>query len=89
VLLNASDSIRRVLAIYIASEAYMAADVLTQPPRRLLTPQETSLMLGVTVETLAVWRSTKRYDLPWVKIGRLVRYTEADVHSFIELRTVR
>ena len=37
--------------------------------------------------TLAVWRSTGRYNLPFVKIGRLVKYREADLVAFIDRRT--
>jgi len=37
--------------------------------------------------TLAVWRSTKRYPLPFVKIGRNVRYKKSDVLAFIASRT--
>lgn len=53
---------------------------------KLLTPPEVSEILGVTVETLALWRHHKRYDLPYVKSGRLVRYREQDVTHFIESR---
>lgn len=54
---------------------------------KLLTPIEVSEILGVTVETLALWRHHKRYDLPYVKSGRLVRYRECDVQEFIKSRT--
>jgi predicted site-specific integrase-resolvase len=40
----------------------------------LLTPLEVSNILGISVETLSVWRATNRYPLPYVKAGRLVRY---------------
>ncbi len=52
----------------------------------LLTANEVSRILGVTPGTLAVWRATKRYDLPYVKSGRLVRYREEDVEAFITSR---
>ena len=52
----------------------------------LLTPQQTAEKLGVTTHTLAVWRCEKRYRLPYVKSGRLVRYRESDVDAFIESR---
>ena len=54
---------------------------------KLLTSEQVADILGVTGHTLAVWRSTGRYDLPYVKSGRLVRYREADVSRFIERRT--
>ena len=52
----------------------------------LLTPKTVSHILGITVGTLAVWRATNRYDLPYVKSGRLVRYREEDVEAFISSR---
>ena len=51
---------------------------------KTLTPQQTAEILGVKVQTLAVWRTTKRYDLKWVKIGSRVVYREADVLAFLE-----
>ncbi len=53
----------------------------------LLTPRETGKALGVTEGTLAVWRCTRRYPLPYVKAGRLVRYRATDVAAFIERQT--
>ncbi len=56
---------------------------------KLLKPAEVADILGVDVETLNVWRCTRRYDLPYVKTGRLVRYRPADVAAFIEARLQR
>ena len=56
------------------------------PVPNLLTPDEVSDLLGVTTHTLAVWRSEGRYNLPYIKTGRLVRYREEDVTRFIEQR---
>jgi excisionase family DNA binding protein len=55
---------------------------------RLLTPKEVAVLLGVSEHSLAVWRCTKRYRLPFVKSGKLVRYNERDVARFIEERTM-
>lgn len=55
---------------------------------QLLTPQEVSNILGISVETLNVWRATKRYKLPYTKIGHLVRYRSNDIEAFIQERTV-
>ena len=52
----------------------------------LLTKEDVSTILGVSVGTLAVWRTTKRYNLPYVKAGRLIRYREEDVQAFINSR---
>jgi excisionase family DNA binding protein len=54
----------------------------------LLTEKQAAKILGVQPSTLQVWRSTKRYPLPYVKSGRLVRYRASAVQEFIELRTV-
>ena len=42
---------------------------------------------GVTPGTLSVWRSTGRYNLPFIKIGRNVRYRRSDLIAWLEKRT--
>ncbi|MFQ2613048.1 hypothetical protein ACK3ZS_19930 [Aeromonas caviae] len=37
--------------------------------------------------TLAVWRSTGRYNLPYLKVGRLVKYRISDLAEFLASRT--
>ena len=59
------------------------ATVFTNP---LMTPEEVAEYLGLEVETLNVWRCTKRYNLPYTKIGRLVRYRADDVEAFVTSR---
>lgn len=54
----------------------------------LLEPFEVSKILGVTVKSLAVWRCTKRYDLPYIKVGKSVKYHPEDVQAFIDSRKV-
>ncbi len=53
----------------------------------LLTPEQTALKLNITEGTLSVWRCTGRYNLPFIKIGRAVRYKESDIELFINDRT--
>lgn len=55
---------------------------------RLMDAEEAGKLLGVSVGTLAVWRSTNRYPLPYVKVGALVRYSEQSLLTFIAGRTV-
>ncbi len=50
---------------------------------RLLTPAQVADRLDVAINTLAVWRCTQRYPLPYVKVGRKVRYLEPDVEEFL------
>mgnify|MGYP003668497355 CR=1 FL=1 len=54
----------------------------------LVDDQVASAELGVTTTTLAIWRSTGRYHLPYVKIGRLVRYQMGDLREFKRARRV-
>lgn len=55
---------------------------------KLLTPEQVAESLNVTTHTLAVWRCEQRYNLPYIKTGRLVRYRESDVLAFIRNRLV-
>ena len=48
----------------------------------LLTPRDVAKILGVTLQTLAVWRCEKRYNLPYIKVGRLIRYLHSDIEEF-------
>lgn len=59
-----------------------------KPTPELLTRKEAAEYLGVTVRTLSVWACVKRYNLPYVKIGRLAKYRRADLDAFITQRTV-
>lgn len=52
------------------------------------TAKEAAEILGIREETLAVWRSTKRYPLSYVKIGRKVFYRGQDLKNFIESRVI-
>ena len=52
----------------------------------LLTPEQTAEKLTVQTDTLAVWRCTGRYKLPFLKVGRNVRYRLSDVNAWLEAR---
>lgn len=56
---------------------------------RLLTTDETSAIVGSSPSTLANHRSLG-IGLPYVKIGRSVRYRESQVMAYLaELETIR
>jgi len=57
-------------------------------PTDLLTRVEAAEYLGISSKTLAVWACVKRYSLPYVKVGCLVKYRRADLDAFIAERTV-
>ena len=53
----------------------------------LVNRPEAARYLCVSVATLAAWASEGRYDLPYIKVGRLVKYRKADLDSFLQRRT--
>jgi excisionase family DNA binding protein len=63
----------------------MAAAILPTP---LLSEIEAAEILNVTAGTLSVWRCTRRYPLPYVKVGRAIRYRLADLEAWLQSRTV-
>jgi hypothetical protein len=52
-------------------------------PKRLLTPQEVADILKIRKNTLATWRCSGRYDLPYIKVGRVVRYELESLTKFM------
>jgi predicted DNA-binding transcriptional regulator AlpA len=56
---------------------------------RLLTPEDLAEITGLSVETLAQWRSQRR-GIPFVKISRnCVRYRQCDLDAWLAERIVR
>ena len=55
--------------------------------RELVDEKEAARFLDNSPGTLSVWRSTGRYNLPFIKIGRNVRYRRADLIAWLEKRT--
>lgn len=44
--------------------------------------------LGVTENTLNVWRCTKRYPIPFIKVGARVFYWKKDLDAWLASRTI-
>ncbi|MFT7056354.1 MAG: putative DNA-binding transcriptional regulator AlpA [Roseivirga sp.] len=59
-----------------------------QTPTSLIDSVQAALILGLKPATLAQmrWRNDKR--LPWVKLGKAVRYKTSDIQAFIDSNTV-
>lgn len=53
----------------------------------LLDQNQAAQHLRVTPGTLSVWRSTGRYAIPFVKVGRSVRYRLSDLNTWLDSRT--
>jgi excisionase family DNA binding protein len=53
---------------------------------RLLTPEELSEMLGVSIHTIYQW--TCKRQVPFIKVGKLVRFPYDDVISWLDSNRV-
>lgn len=60
---------------------------LTSSAIDLITESQAAEILGIAPGTLAVWRCTKRYSIPFVKVGRSVRYSRKALQAWIDERT--
>jgi len=66
----------------------MVAAIAKAPAGPLLSRHEAAAYLGVTVQTLAHWACTNRVRLPFVRIGKLAKYRQADLEAFIARNVV-
>lgn len=55
--------------------------------KQLLNEDETAELLNVKPQTLASWRCRGANDLPFVKVGRAVRYRRGDLEEWIDKNT--
>ena len=62
------------------SKAEAATAILSD----VMTRAQAAAYLGVKPQTLAVWATKQRHDLPFTKSGRFVRYLRADLDRFLE-----
>ena len=69
------------------TENAIAAILKHQSTDPLFTPPEAAAYIGVTENTLSVWRCVGRYEIPFIKVGRLVRYKRTDLEAWISSRT--
>lgn len=54
--------------------------------KKYLTPKELANYLGITTQTLAIWRTNKTYPLPYTKVGGRIRYKAEDVQQWLDSR---
>jgi excisionase family DNA binding protein len=69
--------------LYMAQDPTLAADC---PPRRLLKIEELSALWSVPKATLYNWVNQGR--LPYVKLGRSLRFDVVQIEEFREQRTM-
>ena len=65
----------------------MTLQSIVQSNGELLDDITAAAVLDVSPGTLSVWRSTGRYALPFLKVGRKVRYRRADLLAWLDKRT--
>jgi excisionase family DNA binding protein len=56
-------------------------------PRRqskLMDTEDAAQYIGVTTRTLEVWRCTRRYCIPYLKVGRCVRYRQSELDAWLD-----
>ena len=54
-----------------------------QQQERLLSRKEAAEYLGVSPQTLAFWACRRTRELPFVKLGRRVKYRKSDLDAFV------
>lgn len=52
----------------------------------LLDTRQAAARLGIQPNTLEMWRSAGRYGLPYLKVGRVVRYRARDLDAWLDER---
>ena len=65
----------------------LALNLDPENPPVSVIDKDAAKALEIKAGTLSVWRCTGRHNLPYVKIGRLVRYKIDDLAAFIVSRT--
>ena len=59
---------------------------IVKASRDLLNEQEAAQLLDIAPGTLSVWRSTGRYNLKFLKVGRSVKYRRSDLLTWLDAR---
>ena len=60
--------------------------VVPVPAIELLNTQQAAEYLHLSPATLEVWRTTGRYSLPFLKLGRTVKYRRIDLDEWVQSR---
>jgi excisionase family DNA binding protein len=62
----------------------MAQQTLSFTDDVLATPEQAAKLIQINASTLQKWRSTGENNIPFVKIGRSVRYRVSDLRDYVE-----
>ncbi|WP_432744375.1 helix-turn-helix domain-containing protein [Methylobacter sp. G7] len=66
----------------------MAQQTLSFSDDVLATPAEAATLIRINAATLQKWRSTGENNIPYIKIGRSVRYRVSDLRAYVERHVV-
>ena len=61
---------------------------MSDDERPTMSSAQAAEYLGIDPQTLADWRYTKRQNIPFTRVGRLVKYKRADLDRFHAVNTV-
>ncbi len=64
----------------------MTTATATLPRSEYLSPNEAAAYIGIKPQTLSNWRSTGRYNVPFVRAGRLIRYDRRALDRWLASR---
>ncbi len=56
--------------------------LIAAPDEAALDNRQAAVFLNLAPQTLEVWRSTRRQQIPYIKIGKSVRYLLGDLRKF-------
>jgi excisionase family DNA binding protein len=56
-------------------------------PNELLNREQTAELIGVAASTLDQWRCYRRHGLPFIRVGRLIRYKRSQIEAWLKSRT--
>jgi len=59
-------------------------NTITNDKEIFLNRKEAAEFLGCKATTLALWKTTKRYSIPCLRIGKNVKYRLYDLKKFME-----
>lgn len=54
----------------------------------LLNEFEAAEFLGISVASLRTWRSTRAVNIPYIKIGKSIRYSPAMLQKYLDSQTI-
>jgi excisionase family DNA binding protein len=73
----------------MATATKLVRTLAREVPLPLLTTEDVAAITGLSVETLAQWRSQRR-GIPFLKLSRnVVRYRQSDLDAWLSERIVR